>query len=83
MSLTKEEEQILDTSRQLYRELQNAPLLQERLRDLREQFINRIARLDDEKTIWKELGKLWLVDHMLNFQKKTFQTIKRLEEESG
>ena len=78
MEITKEEKEYYDKCVEIYGELSNTKLL-ESLKDLREQIINRVARLDDEKKVWKELGKLWVIDHLIGRKQHLYNEVKRVE----
>lgn len=77
--LSREEQEYYDRCVTIHNELSNTKLL-ESLIDLREQTINRVARLDNEKLVWKELGKLYILDVLVGKKERVIQEIRRLEE---
>jgi len=76
--ITKEEVEYLERCKKIYSELNNTSLM-ECLSDLKEQTIARIAKLDTDREVWKELGKLWMLDHITSMKSKLFNEIKRVE----
>ena len=82
MTVTKEEKEYYELCLAIYNELSNTKL-HESLSDLRERSITRVARFTDEKMVWKELGKLEIIDDLVNKKKHLYNEIKRLEEVMG
>lgn len=76
--LTPEEQANYEELEQLYRELSNTKI-SDYLISLREKIISRIARVDDEKLLWKETGKLWIIDNLINKKQSTYNEIKRMD----
>lgn len=76
--LSAEDADYLAKCRQLYKIFSNENITS-LLSELRDYSITRASKLDNEKLVWKELGKVELVQLLLNKQNSLFNEIKRIE----
>jgi len=77
-SISSEELEYYERCKQIYHELSNTKLL-DSLNDLREQTINRVARVNTDREVWKELGKLHVIDMLIGKKTAVYNEIKRVE----
>lgn len=76
--MTEDEQQYYDNCIAIYKELKNTKLY-EYLTTLREKIIHKIARTDDEKKLWKEVGRLHLLDDLTDKKITSYTEIKRID----